>query len=120
MSTSRYAGLPTFADTINGRAVSIPELPDLPELASLRNSFKVAETPTEHDSFDAIADSAGDYYPENSPARGAATEAGWWVYYALNFDVAPDPLDVPEGVSLIIPDPSLVERVLEGGPVAEL
>lgn len=108
MSRSRYYGLATYEDEINGRAVSIPELPERPDLESLKSRFVIDEHPPEGESFDLFA------------YRKLGTMDAWWIVYSLNEDVAPDPLEIPEGVSLVVPGAARAGAVLDGGAMSDL
>lgn len=108
MNRSRYADLATFADVINGREVSIPELPERAEVATLRNGFAVMSKPPEGEPFDLVAHNIG------------LDEDAALVLAAVNDDVAPDPLEIPQGVSLAIPSPARIEEVMQGASVKDL
>lgn len=98
----RYDDLPSFATRINGRDVSIPEIPIQPTIDAIQGPYMLIET--EHDGmpWDALAVSLG--MPESS----------YWVLAALNRLAAPDPIRIPAGITIVVPSPHRTAAFEEG------
>jgi len=104
----RYAGLPTYPDTINGREVSVVELPDFPEPGNLLRDYEIVEGVTEGTEWDLLA------------VRRGMSESSWWLLYALNHLEAPDPLNIPPLSELVLPEAGAAEERAGGDEEAEL
>ena len=106
--SGRYAGLPTYADTINGREVSVVELPDCPDPGNLFRDYEIVEGVVEGTEWDLLA------------AQRGMSESSWWLLYALNHLEAPDPLNIPPLSELVLPEASAAEVRAGGDEETEL
>jgi hypothetical protein len=96
---SRYFGLDVVKDTINGREVSVVDIPRFPNLENLTSY--IIET-GQKEEWDAAVNNLD------------VDETAYWVLASLNRVFIEDPLDIPANAIIVFPDKILFQKWADG------